>query len=492
MNDLMFNRKVFAAFLVSVFVVSALLIAVPVRANPGILYVDDDGICEGNNPCYIHPQDAVNAATAGDTIMVYPGYYGSRQFKAIPPHWGPNDQWAPALIVYKDNLVIKAVNSDPSLTVIESTHNFWSNPVAIQASTGGTWDGTKYVGAGVYPKDGTAPSAVIIVANGVTIEGFTLKRHFEGTWATYNTAGVFIGDLFAGGSQFLGAADGATVQNCVFEDVWHAVYMWHTSHNRIIYNTVKPLSSDHWAAISVYDGYNDAQIGLGHLSQYNEIAHNTLANKGIAVGAWAPPINTDNTGTSIHDNTATYVGITYSNGPKFLCNNILSGGYWFAEESGHYYCALTSKEFVLNDLKDLRASVTDKKDGKKLDEAIEHLANSLDAGLWVDGTHLQAKHGDKVFNEEKDAVVKLLELIKDKKSNVDKAKLQDFINRLVEADKLLALVAIEDAVAASGDAKKIDKANDELGKGDARVADGHFTDAIEHYRNAWKHAIQAV
>jgi len=489
MNNLMFNRKVFAAFLVSVFVVSALLIAVPVRANPGVLYVDDDSICGGNSPCYTHPQDAVNAATAGDRIEVYPGYYGSRQFTAKPPHYSSNDQWAPALIVYKDNLVIEAVDPDPSLTVIESSHNFWSNPVAIQASTGGTWDGVKYVGAGVYPTDGTAPSTVIIVAKGVTIDGFTLKRHYEGTWATYNTAGVFIGSLCAGCSDLLGS-DGATVKNCVFDDVWHAVYMWHTSHNKIIYNTVQPLSSDHWAAISVYDGDTDAKIQMGYLSQYNEIAYNTLANRGIAVGAWAPSVWTDNTGTSIHDNTATYVGITYSNGPKFLCNNILSGGYWFAEESGHYYCALTSKEFVLNDLKDLRASVTDKKDGKKLDEAIEHLANSLDTGLWVDGTHLQAKHGEKVFQEEKDAVVKLLELIKDKKSNVDKAKLQDFINRLVSADKLLASTAISDA--AGGDAKKIDKANEELSKGDARAVDGNFVDAIEHYRNAWQHAVKAV
>jgi hypothetical protein len=52
--------------------------------------------------------------------------------------------------------------------------------------------------------------------------------------------------------------------------------------------------------------------------------------------------------------------------------------------------------------------------------------------------------------------------------------------------------AIHDAVAAGGDAKKIDKANEELSKGDARALDGKFVDAIEHYRNAWKHAIQAV
>jgi hypothetical protein len=150
------------------------------------------------------------------------------------------------------------------------------------------------------------------------------------------------------------------------------------------------------------------------------------------------------------------------------------------------------KKDVLSHLIALRATITDKNDGHKLDEAIKHLTKSLDLELWVDGTHLQAKHGEKVFNEEKDAVVKLLELLKDKKSTVDKLTLQDFINRLVDADKTLATVAYNDAVAAGGDAKKIAKANEELSKGDARALDGKFVDAIEHYRNAWKHAIEAV
>ena len=150
------------------------------------------------------------------------------------------------------------------------------------------------------------------------------------------------------------------------------------------------------------------------------------------------------------------------------------------------------KKDVLSHLIALRATITDKSDGHKLDEAIKHLTKSLDLELWVDGTHLQAKHGEKVFNEEKDAVVKLLELLKDKKSTVDKLTLQDFINRLVDADKTLATVAYNDAVAAGGDAKKIAKANEELSKGDARALDGKFVDAIEHYRNAWKHAIEAV
>ena len=152
------------------------------------------------------------------------------------------------------------------------------------------------------------------------------------------------------------------------------------------------------------------------------------------------------------------------------------------------------KSSVRQDLITLRDSgtVTDKGDLNKLDEAIKHLTKSLEPELWVDETRLDPKHGEKVFQEEKDAVVKLLDLMKDKKSTIPVATLQGFINRLASADRLLASAAIHDAVAASGDTKKIDKANEELSKGDARTLDEKFVDAIEHYRNAWKHAIKAV
>ncbi len=300
--------------------------------------VDDDGL-EFPTADFAHPQDAVNASNPGDTILVYPGTYGSRQYTSpTPPHWSaPNDQWAPALIVYKDGLTIKAVDPDPANTVIETTHDYWSNPVAIQASTGGTWDGTQYVGAGVYPSGGTAPNAVAIIASDVTIDGFTLRKPYMGVaWdGFWNTAGVMIGGLYAGDPDHLGS-DGNTVRKCVFKDSWHAVYIWHSSSNRIINNTVELLGSvtKHWAAIEIYDGYNDAQINLGNTSKYNEIINNTIADKGIFVGAWAPSIWTDNTGTKVHGNKLPLgnIGTGYSSGKKIFSGN-LCAGYWYSEAS---------------------------------------------------------------------------------------------------------------------------------------------------------------
>lgn len=299
----------------------------PARAQ-GTVYVDDDGACGGNSPCYLHPQDAVNAASPGDTILVYPGTYDSRWFQCP---WAPNcscsDVWSPTVIVYKDNLTIKAVDPDPAETVLQATHTCWSNAIAVQNSTNG----------GVTGIGGWAPNVVVVVANNATIEGFTFHRPFNCANTNdcfWNTAGVFIGSKGAGYQDFLGHADGALVQNNIFSNVWHAVYIWHSQHNSIVWNTVEALgNTGHWAAIEAYDGYSDAQMGWESLSRYNNISCNTLADKGIGLGAWAPAtLRTDNVGTLVCGNTTTQVGFSYSDGQKVVgCN---SATHWTYEASG--------------------------------------------------------------------------------------------------------------------------------------------------------------
>ena len=150
------------------------------------------------------------------------------------------------------------------------------------------------------------------------------------------------------------------------------------------------------------------------------------------------------------------------------------------------------KQGVLDQLIALRAKVSDKHDTDTLDEAIKQLTNSLDPVLWIDAFHLQSKGGEKDFDEEMETVEKLSELMKDKKSSISDPALQVFIDRIVSADRGLAQVAIDDAIAAHGDGKEIEQAKDEIAEGDSEAASGKDDGGIDHYREAWKHALKAA
>jgi hypothetical protein len=150
------------------------------------------------------------------------------------------------------------------------------------------------------------------------------------------------------------------------------------------------------------------------------------------------------------------------------------------------------KQNVLAELGALRKTVTRIEDAGKLDLALKHLGESLKPELWLDQTHLAPKHGDKAFTQEKQAVRKLSELCKDKKRTVPADLLVDWINRITAADRLLAVVALQDATVAGVARKKLEPAVRELARGDADVASPKCGDGIENYRNAWKLATNAM
>lgn len=147
------------------------------------------------------------------------------------------------------------------------------------------------------------------------------------------------------------------------------------------------------------------------------------------------------------------------------------------------------KQDVLAEMIALRTNVTSSADDNRLDAAIASLTASLAPALWVDETHLVRKQGDSVFQNEKDAVGKLLDLIGDNRSTIPAPTLQGFIARLVKADRLLAVISVQEAAASVTAAKKIAEDQNEIALGDADAAAGNPLNAIEHYRNAWSHAI---
>ena len=126
----------------------------------------------------------------------------------------------------------------------------------------------------------------------------------------------------------------------------------------------------------------------------------------------------------------------------------------------------------------------------KFDYAIEHLQASLHAAYWIDQTHLQTTSGNTAINEEKLAAGKLAEIMEAKECPVEATVLQGFIDRIVKCDRLLAVISIQDAAAAGMNAKKVAQDYGLVAKGDREAEAGRYANAIEHYRNAWRHALQ--
>jgi len=130
---------------------------------------------------------------------------------------------------------------------------------------------------------------------------------------------------------------------------------------------------------------------------------------------------------------------------------------------------------------------------KEIDKAIEHIEKSLDIDVWVDVKHAGCKHGHKVFNEEKTAVVKMVKEMN--KHKFPPGLVDDFetvIGMLLDADESLARTQLDDAIAYGGSAKEIEKGEDEMEKAEEKRDEGDYVHAIDHYRKAWDHACKAM
>jgi hypothetical protein len=150
------------------------------------------------------------------------------------------------------------------------------------------------------------------------------------------------------------------------------------------------------------------------------------------------------------------------------------------------YTAMSLKQDVLAQASTLLAAST-KPDSAALKDIVKSLTDSLDPTSWIDGNHLVVNKGNPVFDKEKDAVQKLAGLIAHG-SAIPAATLQDLIDSLEHADRVLAEDAIADALAGSGDPKKIADAQSELAKAASELAAGNFAQAIDRYKNAWHKA----
>ncbi len=131
-----------------------------------------------------------------------------------------------------------------------------------------------------------------------------------------------------------------------------------------------------------------------------------------------------------------------------------------------------------------------KKTQKELEKSIKEINKSLDDKSWIDNNTLDSKHGKKVFDHEKHAVMSLMKID-------DSTDVSGVIDVLVEVDRTLASDAIDELDTPENEdndkvQKELDKAEKELEKGDEEAAQGKFNKAIDKYKKAWEHTQHAI
>jgi len=136
--------------------------------------------------------------------------------------------------------------------------------------------------------------------------------------------------------------------------------------------------------------------------------------------------------------------------------------------------------------------------------AIARIEKNLDPDLWLDDDHLNAKHGHKVFDENKKAVKELMRLLDKKETSNEIMKIvQKTILKLVEADRRLANTLYAEVQGDTGDKKvdhELEKASQELLKAEEELnhvdkndaPDPRYDKAIDHYKKAWEHCQHAI
>jgi hypothetical protein len=145
--------------------------------------------------------------------------------------------------------------------------------------------------------------------------------------------------------------------------------------------------------------------------------------------------------------------------------------------------ARDSKLAALNDLSGIAPSGSLDTD-RRVNAAIAKIQSSLGRPNWTDDNHISGNQANKIFTDERDAVVQLMGI----KGTIPAGASQS-IKDMLTADRILAQTLINDK--AGGNAGKLATANKEMAAAQAEILKGHFQNAIDHFKNAWTNANNA-
>lgn len=137
-----------------------------------------------------------------------------------------------------------------------------------------------------------------------------------------------------------------------------------------------------------------------------------------------------------------------------------------------------------------------KKSKKNLESAIKKLEKSLNSEYWKDESTINFKHGKKVLNADQQAIKKLENILKDKKSSAEiKEEIKSINISITQLDKSLvenAINELEEIIMNEKGIKKIDKAIEKLEKGNKFLEDEKYSQALKNYVKAWDQIKKAL
>ena len=151
-------------------------------------------------------------------------------------------------------------------------------------------------------------------------------------------------------------------------------------------------------------------------------------------------------------------------------------------------------------------------ESERIQNAIDKIKESLGPDIfpnkyWVDDKHLDPEDGHKVFDLERESVEELMDVVEepDGISATAQAAAQRAIGYQVDADRILVTILLSELQGVApelgqcSNPQQQQEADDSMAEamrgcaaGDAARTNGQYTEAIEHYGRAWRHAIAAL
>lgn len=256
------NRKAVLFSVLLMFLLSVMFgagLVASVVANAGVITIPED---------YPTIQDAIDAASPGDTIVVREGLYAEGKIVVSKP----------LTLIAEGRVIVDGLHTATAVFSITSDN------VVIE---GFTVKNGLYEGISLWHVDNCRIEANTVANNyvGIYIGHGGYDNVFKGNKILNNYIGIYLCGMFR-------HTDYNVVEENVAENNSYAIDLWYSHHNIIRHNTLN--NNNNASIILSFSDYNTInenkitdtdQIGIALLAaDYNILSENVVANNGLGIG----------------------------------------------------------------------------------------------------------------------------------------------------------------------------------------------------------------